>query len=106
MACAGNYHEKFVVLLAGRYGQFLVGITSEIERVCLLSVENHDCIFNLSGTAHQREVDPRNRRCRVSSAVGIERAGMIAAFGLVVVEIVAQKLWSVIGQYFSRWRPS
>lgn len=49
VACAGNDHEEFVVLLARRYGQFLVGVAAEIEGVCFLSVENHDCIFNLSG---------------------------------------------------------
>lgn len=72
MACAGNDHEEFVVGFAGGDSEFLVGVTAEIERMCLLSVENHDCIFNLSGTAHQGEVYPRNRRCRVASAVGIE----------------------------------
>lgn len=31
VACAGYDHEQFVVLLAGDYGEFLVGVASEIE---------------------------------------------------------------------------
>ena len=97
VACTRNHHEQLVVLLARSDGEFLVGVAAEVERVCLLPVENHDGVLNLTGTAHQREVYPGNRGCCVSSTVGVERAGMIAAFGLVVVVIVAEELGRIVG---------
>ena len=38
VACAGNDHEKLVVLLAGSYGQLLVCVAAEVERIDRKSV--------------------------------------------------------------------
>lgn len=79
MACAGNDHEELVVLFAGGYGEFLVGVAAEIERVGFLSVENHDGVLYFSGTAHVinsmkcdgilSSVSPIGRKKRKSSVV-------------------------------------
>lgn len=97
VACAGNDHEKLVVLLAGSYGQLLVCVAAEVERMGFLSMKNHYGILDLAGTAHQRKVYPGNRGCGVSSAVGVERAGMITALGLIIVVVVAEELWRIVG---------
>ena len=47
MTCARDHHEQFVVLLTRSYSKFLVGVAAEIERMSLLSVENHHCITYL-----------------------------------------------------------
>ena len=72
VARSGDYHKELVVVLTGSDGQFLVGIAPEIEGVRLFSVNYHDGVLNLSGTAHQREVDPWNDGCGVTSTVGVE----------------------------------
>lgn len=92
VACSGNHHEELVVGFAGSDGQLLVGIAAEVEGMRFFSVKNHDGVLDLAGTAHQREVDPWNCRGDVATAVGIERAWVVSAFGLVVIVIVAEEI--------------
>ena len=61
MTCAGNDHEKFIIVLTGNDGKLLVGVASEIERMRLFSMYYHHGILDLTGTAHERKVDPWNK---------------------------------------------
>ncbi len=99
MACSGDNHKQFVVLLSGSDCKPLVGVTAEIKRVGFLPVDNHYRTFNLVGTAHQRKVNPRNHGSDIAAAVGIERAWMITALCLIVGMVVFEKLRGIPGKH-------
>lgn len=105
MACAGNNHQFLVITF-----QSLERIFTEIVRVRLLAMNDQHGIFDFVRTAHQWEIDERDGFRRVASLIGVERAGVIAARGLVVGVVVLEELRGIgrqgVGNAAARLRKS
>lgn len=63
MACAGNHHEELVVVVAWNHSELFVGVASEIERVGLLALENHNSALDFGGPA----ITIRTGRCSLAA---------------------------------------
>ena len=96
MVCTGNNHQFLIITF-----QLLEHIFAEVAGVRLFAVNDKYGILDFVRTAHKREVDEWNGFSRIPSLIGVERAFVITARGLVVGVVVFEELRGV-GRQFIR----
>ena len=69
-----------------------IGILSEIEGMCLVSVHDHDGISDLVAVMKETRIEKRSTGRDIPAVVGIKGTPMIAAVCLIVIVIILHKL--------------
>ena len=68
-----------------------------------LAVHYQDRTANFVCIRQDGHIDERKRRCDIPAQAGVNGAGMITALSLVIIIIVLQELWRVIGRFWVRY---
>ena len=93
MAGAGHDEEALVGACELREDGF-----AEVAGVGFFAVDDEDGAADFAGVGHQGGIEEGNGGGDVPALGGVERAGVVAARGLVVGVVVAEELRGVVGQ--------